>query len=363
MTNVLTGIFEITLGMSAVIAVCALLLLAFGKKLTAKSRYLIWSLVIIRLAIPFSLQLLPPMLTLPSVPSTEVTIPVKPEVPTGTEVNKGEKLPQNNVVAPMTDVGNVSLKEPVSTEGVAENPVVPDEGYIPQGNVSVIPDTPAETGGVISGNVTVPDTEKPTVIPDKTEPAPETPAADNGVKIDVAAVLSAIWLAGAAVFALVSIISYARYTRRVLKTSSPAEEETVAIYERLCQELGVKKAPRLLVSNTTDSPAAFGYFRRYIVLPEIPLSLSSLELTLSHELTHVKRGDLLLKFLSVAARSFHWFNPLVHYAAYKCETECELSCDEAVLRGRADEVRTEYGETLVDILKFCRRRSGSLTTH
>ncbi len=363
MTNILTSFAELTLGMSAVIVVLLLTLLAFGKKLTAKSRYLIWSLVIIRLAIPFSLQLLPPMFTLPSVPSTEVTIPVKPEAPSETEVNKDEKLPQNNVGAPMTDGGNLSFKEPVSTEGVAGNPVVPDEGYVPQGNVSVVPDTPAETDGVISGNVTVPDTEKPTVIPDKTEPAPETPAADNAVKIDVAAVLSAIWLAGAAAFALVSIISYARYTRRVLKTSSPAEEETVAIYERLCQELGVKKAPRLLVSNTTDSPAAFGYFRRYIALPEIPLSLNSLELTLSHELTHVKRGDLTVKLLSVLARSFHWFNPLVHYAAYRCETECELSCDEAVLLGRGDEIRTEYGETLVDILKFCRRRRGSLTTH
>ena len=158
MTTILTSFAELTLGMSAVITVLLLTLLAFGKKLTAKSRYLIWSLVILRLAIPFSLQLLPPMFSLPSVPSTEVTIPVKPEAPSETEVNKDEKLPRNDAGTPETNVGNVSLKDPVSTEGVFENPVVPDEGYIPQGNVSVIPDTPAETGGAISGNVTVPDT-------------------------------------------------------------------------------------------------------------------------------------------------------------------------------------------------------------
>ena len=259
---------------------------------------------------------------------------------------------------------SVLSNTPAETGGVVNGSVsVQDTEKLPQGNVSVIPDTPAETVGVISGNVTVQGAEDPAVTPDAGETVPDTPSADGKVTLDVPAILTVAWLAGAAVFASVSIISYISYTRRILKSSSPAEEETEAIYDRLCRELKIKKAPRLLTSNTTDSPAAFGYFRRYIVLPEIPLSLTSLELTLSHELTHVKRGDLLVKLLSVAARSFHWFNPLVHYAAKRWDTECELSCDEAVLRGHADEVRTEYGETLVDILKFCRRRSGSLTTH
>ena len=57
MTNILTSITELTLGMSAVIALLLVLLMWKGKTLKAKSRYIIWALVILRLAVPFSLGL------------------------------------------------------------------------------------------------------------------------------------------------------------------------------------------------------------------------------------------------------------------------------------------------------------------
>lgn len=120
MTNVLTGIFEITLGMSAVIAVCALLLLAFGKKLTAKSRYLIWSLIILRLAVPVSAQILPPVFNLPALPVGEITLSVTHD---GGEADK--KLPQSGAVTPETEKTNATDKVPVSTDAVPNTEKLP----------------------------------------------------------------------------------------------------------------------------------------------------------------------------------------------------------------------------------------------
>ncbi len=343
MTNILTSFFELTLGMSAVIALLALLLLPFGKKLRAKSRYLIWTLVIIRLAFPVGVQIMAPLFTLPEVPNLEVTIPMSQSAPTDENTDADENIPQNNV-------GNITHKDPDVDGAVPQNPVVPDGG---NDSVNTKPQ-----GGAVNDNAPSVEVEKPSPTLPHNEPA-----TTEGIKVDIRLVLTGVWLAGAVIYAAVNLISYVRYTKSILRTSWPAEEETEAIYDGLCRRMKIRRKPLLRVSSTTDSPAAFGYFRRYIVLPEIPLSLNSLELTLTHELTHLRRGDLTVKLFSLAARSFHWFNPLVHYAAYKCETECELSCDEIVLADRDDVVRTEYSETLVNILKFCRRRKGSLTTH
>ncbi|MBQ2724662.1 MAG: M56 family metallopeptidase, partial [Clostridia bacterium] len=85
--------------------------------------------------------------------------------------------------------------------------------------------------------------------------------------------------------------------------------------------------------------------------------------TLSHEVTHCKRGDLWIKAVCLLARTFHWFNPLVHLAAFRCEMEMELSCDEAVLAGCDENARAAYGEVMLDIIKRCRRNRGALTTH
>ena len=363
MTNILTSITELTLGMSAVIALLLVLLMWKGKTLKAKSRYIIWALVILRLAVPFSLGLMPSLFTLPALPVTEVTLPSAQDNSEGS--TSADTAPQYSVALPTPGTENVLQQSPAVTDSVSTSPLIPDEGNVVQGNNSVIPNAPWEEKTPI-GNVEVtPDTkvEADTTVqtPSAEQPVPDTEKA--AVKIDVVAILFAVWLTGAVIYAAGSILSYAVYTRRVLKTSTPAESETMAIYESLCGKMNIKNRPRLLTSRVTDSPAAFGIFRKYIVLPELPLSLNSLELTLSHELTHVKRHDLILKLIAMAARSFHWFNPLVHYAARRCESECELSCDEAVLAGRDDEARTEYGETLVDILKFCRKRRGSLTTH
>ena len=363
MTNILTSITELTLGMSAVIALLLVLLMWKGKTLKAKSRYIIWALVILRLAVPFSLGLMPSLFTLPALPVTEVTLPSAQDNSEGS--TSADTAPQYSVALPTPDTETVLQQSPAVTDSVSTSPLIPDAGNVVQGNNSVIPNVSSEEKTPI-GNVEVtPDTkvEADTTVqtPSAEQSVPDTEKA--AVKIDVVAILFAVWLTGAVIYAAGSILSYAVYTRRVLKTSTPAESETMAIYESLCGKMNIKNRPRLLTSRVTDSPAAFGIFRKYIVLPELPLSLNSLELTLSHELTHVKRHDLILKLIAMAARSFHWFNPLVHYAASRCESECELSCDEAVLADRDDEARTEYGETLVDILKFCRKRHGSLTTH
>ncbi|MBQ7929709.1 MAG: M56 family metallopeptidase, partial [Clostridia bacterium] len=147
------------------------------------------------------------------------------------------------------------------------------------------------------------------------------------------------------------------------RSAKAADERTQKIFSTICKKYGMKKQPTLLVASGIHSPAAFGIFRRKIVLPDIAFTENGLVGTLAHEVTHCKRGDLYMKLVELIACSLNWFNPLVHIAAFQCEMEMELSCDEKVLSGSSEAARAAYADVMLDIIRRCRRNRGALTTH
>jgi len=297
------GIIEITAGMSLLILVMLLGLKFIGGKFTAKCRYILWTLVMIRLAVPFSFGILPALI----------------EVPVETE----PKLVQ------------VQMQTPAA-----------DHTPVPQNPVTMPPQEPVQMPS------------PPVQTPVFTEPEPEPITWD-----DVKAYIPHVWLIGAAVFLLWNLLSYWIYTAKILRTANEADAEIQEIYEAVCRKKGLTCPPKLLVSPAVNSPAAFGLICRRIVLPDIHFTENGLAGTLSHEVTHCKRGDLWIKAVCLLARTFHWYNPLVHLAAFRCEMEMELSCDESVLAGCDEITRAAYGEVMLDIIKRCRRNRGALTTH
>ena len=70
---------------------------------------------------------------------------------------------------------------------------------------------------------------------------------------------------------------------------------------------------------------------------------------LHHELVHYKRHDIWYKWLFQAALCVHWFNPLVYIFNRKFHIDCELACDETVLKLLSEEGRRAYGNVLLDV--------------
>ncbi len=306
MTDFLLGILELSVGTAVLILLILLVLRLFGKNFTAKCRYILWTLVMLRLAIPFSTGILPALIEVPveTPPAETATVPA---------------------ITPVPPIPTQTDPLPVTTWDIPDN-TVPSPIYSDP-TPSVIREEP---------------------------PAPElTPVY----------ILTIVYLTGAILFFLWNMTSYLLYTHKILKSARPADGEEQTVLETVCRIQNLHTTPTLLIAPGIHSPAAFGLFRRRIVLPDIVLTETGLTGTLSHEVTHCKRGDLYIKFVSLLARSLHWFNPLVHVAAFHCETEMELSCDESVLRGCDDETRAAYGEVMLDIIRRCRRSQGALTTH
>ena len=90
-----------------------------------------------------------------------------------------------------------------------------------------------------------------------------------------------------------------------------------------------------------------GIVRPMILLPDRDYTDAQLRSILLHELIHLRRCDIAVKWLAAVACALHWFNPLVRLARREIDRACEFSCDEAVVRNMDSAGRKDYGQTLI----------------
>lgn len=118
-------------------------------------------------------------------------------------------------------------------------------------------------------------------------------------------------------------------------------------------EAGIRRRVRIKVSDRIDSPLTYGIFRPVILLPKniYLCGEKNAEYILAHELTHIKRFDVLYKLLMVLAVSLHWFNPLAWVMLVLASRDIELSCDEEVVlrKNGSGREREEYALTLIEM--------------
>jgi beta-lactamase regulating signal transducer with metallopeptidase domain len=147
-----------------------------------------------------------------------------------------------------------------------------------------------------------------------------------------------VWAVGAAVFLAVNVKIYRAFKRSVLQES------------RICDT--VHCPVKVIASPNATTPMVMGLWKPIVVLPDTQFGEKELAMILSHELVHLKRGDLLVKLLVLIANAVHWFNPAAYSLNKEINTLCELSCDEKVVQEMDAESRRFYGETLLSMLEY-----------
>lgn len=152
-----------------------------------------------------------------------------------------------------------------------------------------------------------------------------------------------IWLLTAAAVFTTFVAVHVKFRLKV-RDALPAE---IAFETRL------RRRVRIKVSDRIDSPLTYGIFRPVILLPKniYKCGEKNIEYILSHELTHIKRFDVLYKLLMVLAVSLHWFNPLAWVMLVLASRDIELSCDEEVVLSKngSGREREEYALTLIEM--------------
>lgn len=173
------------------------------------------------------------------------------------------------------------------------------------------------------------------------------PAQKTTRYIPVTTLLFYGYLAGAAAFLLYLGVSYALFRRTVRRWKRDVSRADYAFL--LCdtaRELGVKE-PQMLVCEAITTSAVTGFFRPTLLLPHERYDLNDLRYILRHELCHLKRRDMLLKFVLLLANTMHWFDPMVYLMLRQADEDIELACDSAATDGLERAERAAYSRTLL----------------
>lgn len=157
--------------------------------------------------------------------------------------------------------------------------------------------------------------------------------------------LTIVWVLGFLGCILWKLYGYYRLRRNLWQNMKPVQHwERKVLLE---QTQGMRMRPMLRRSHGAVSPMLVGLIRPVIWLPEKAMDAADLSYALRHELTHFRRYDLWLKWAANLTACLHWFNPAVWYLIHAMDRDCELSCDEMVVKGLSYKERTDYGELLL----------------
>ena len=159
-------------------------------------------------------------------------------------------------------------------------------------------------------------------------------------------VLSMVWLAGMLGFLGYHAYSYLRMRNRIHRPDSGVRQVEPGICEidggHLSFVMGLIH-PVIYLSSGLD--------------PE------SRNVVLCHERVHLQRRDYLFKPAALLICCVHWFNPLVWLAFYLMNMDCEMSCDEKVVKLLGEESKKIYSYTLLEEAsggEWKRYRGGSI---
>ena len=179
----------------------------------------------------------------------------------------------------------------------------------------------------------------------------EYPALSVSERMDVSSrladVAAVIWAAG---FLAVVVFHTAAYFRR---RSSLYRWRTSPILQDVgCPEDVMYRKMRIVYTHSTSIPLVSGMFRPVIWLPDSWKGKDSIvKPALLHEVTHLRQGDLWIKWLLLWVKSLYWFLPAVYIFSRRVSGILETACDERALKGTSFETRREYSLAILAALE------------
>lgn len=158
-----------------------------------------------------------------------------------------------------------------------------------------------------------------------------------------------VWLGGVGVYLVLAVGSYAAFVYTKRRHARPAED--MQAFAEVLGQLHIRRNIRLRYTGDDAAPMLVGIFRPVVYLPQREIHEDSRRMIFLHELTHYKRGDLVLKWLCMFINALHWFNPLCYMACTSLSEACEVACDMDVTNGMQESQQSLYMKTILDLVK------------
>ncbi|MGV8981872.1 M56 family metallopeptidase [Clostridium sp.] len=298
----LTSLFEQILLISimgSILAIAILLIKTiFRKKLSAKIHYYIWFLLILKLIIPLDFQ---------------------------------------NLLNPFNYFNTESQKYDISS--------------IVLHNISSGEDLKVNTNKTLATTAVNDNYKTPTVVNNKL-----------GFNFKTMAL---IWMIGA-----LSVLTYIIFINIMLSISikkSPhcKMQDINEILEESKLRLKISSKIDVIYGHYLKSPAVYGIIKPKILISESiinKLSTEELKFVFLHEVTHIKRKDLIVNVVIMILQVIYWFNPIIWYSLYQFKQDCEAACDATALTVLSSREVREYGQTILNMIKIVSKTNLAIGT-
>lgn len=157
--------------------------------------------------------------------------------------------------------------------------------------------------------------------------------------------LYVLWQSGMLLVLGFHVICYVSYIRRINKHNISADQQETA----LLNSLSGKNSLRIYKNTLVNTPILIGFLHPAIILPNKKYEDTKLRNIFMHEIVHMKRHDIFIKWLLIFVGAIHWFNPFVYLARREMNKACELACDETVIKKFGIREMQLYGDTLISV--------------
>ena len=172
-----------------------------------------------------------------------------------------------------------------------------------------------------------------------------------------------LWLVGLLVFLSFKLANHYFFVKRVKRWRRDIlDEKSSALLCSLKAEMGITKNIGLALFEGIGSPMMLGFVKPKILLPTADFAQDELRFILQHELIHYRRKDLLYKLLVLIATAIHWFNPVMYMIAKAINASCEMSCDAEIVQNADDDMRQQYSETIISVVRYQSKFKTALST-
>lgn len=156
-----------------------------------------------------------------------------------------------------------------------------------------------------------------------------------------------LWIVGMLTVALFITITHLR-CRQSYKMALPIKNDFLTKWEK---EHPTRRTIEIKQSDKITAPLTYGILHPVILLPKSMNGADEckMQYVLAHEFVHIKRFDVLLKYLLAATLCIHWFNPLIWAMYVLANRDIEISCDEVVVKIFGETIKSAYALTLINL--------------
>lgn len=117
----------------------------------------------------------------------------------------------------------------------------------------------------------------------------------------------------------------------------------------------MKRKVSVLINDQIPIPVTYGLFHPKIILQSSLFHDENLlRYVMLHELTHIKRFDMLWIHIKVLIASIYWYNPFLWIATKYIDRDIEILCDKLVLEKAGDcpSVRKGYSQSMLKLTEM-----------